>query len=65
VLVLERGAPADPKAWIEERVNIAEDYRRRFDDRPPKPAGIAVLTDSDDTASSAAGDYADFQVCRP
>lgn len=64
VLVLQRGAPADPKAWIEERVNIADDYRRRFDDPPPKPAGIAVLTDSDDTASLAEGDYADFKACR-
>ena len=31
----------------------------------PKPAGIAVLTDADDTRSSAAGDYANFRVCRP
>ena len=29
-----------------------------------KPAGIAVLTDSDDTNSSAQGDYANFRVCR-
>ena len=26
--------------------------------------GIAVLTDADDTKSSAAGDYADFRACR-
>jgi len=26
--------------------------------------GIAVLTDSDDTKSSAAGDYADFRACK-
>ncbi len=28
------------------------------------PAGIAVLTDSDDTKSSAQGDYASFRACR-
>lgn len=31
---------------------------------PPKPAGIAVLTDADDTRSRAAGDYANFLACR-
>jgi hypothetical protein len=30
----------------------------------PKPSGIAVLTDSDDTASLAQGDYAGFRACR-
>ena len=31
----------------------------------PKPAGIAVLTDADDTGSSAQGDYARFRACKP
>jgi len=30
----------------------------------PKPEGIGVLTDADDTESSAAGDYANFRACR-
>ncbi len=52
--------------WVEERVNIREDYRRYFGDgETPKPAGIAVLTDADDTGSSAQGDYAAFRVCKP
>jgi len=51
--------------WRHEKVNVLEDYRRYFDAKePPKPIGIAVLTDSDETKSSAAGDYADFKVCR-
>ena len=51
--------------WIEERVNVLEDYKRYFKtDQPPKPEGIAVLTDSDDTSSRARGDYAHFRVCR-
>ena len=51
--------------WIEERVNVLADYRRYFKtDEPPKPEGIAVLTDSDDTSSRARGDYARFRVCR-
>jgi hypothetical protein len=51
--------------WVEERVNVAEDYRARFkESEVPKPAGIAVLTDADDTKSRAAGDYASFRACR-
>ncbi|HEY3099665.1 MAG TPA: DUF3047 domain-containing protein [Methylomirabilota bacterium] len=51
--------------WREEKVNVLEDFRRYFDAKdPPKPIGIAVLTDSDETKSSATGDYADFKICR-
>lgn len=52
--------------WTEERVNVLEDYRKYFETREaPKPEGIAVLTDSDDTKSSAQGDYANFRACKP
>jgi hypothetical protein len=52
-------------AWVEERVNVLEDYKRYFkSDEVPKPEGIAVLTDSDDTGSRARGDYARFRVCK-
>ena len=51
--------------WIEERVNARDDYMQAFgESEPPKPAGIAVLTDADDTESSAQGDYAEFRACR-
>jgi hypothetical protein len=51
--------------WVEERVNVAADYKRYFKtDEVPKPEGIGVLTDSDDTSSRARGDYAKFRVCR-
>jgi hypothetical protein len=51
--------------WTEERVNVLEDYKRYFKtDEAPKPEGVAVLTDSDDTGSRARGDYAKFRVCR-
>ena len=52
--------------WADEQVNVLEDYRKRFGETDvPKPVGIAVLTDSDDTKSSAQGDYANFRVCKP
>jgi hypothetical protein len=51
--------------WVDEHVNVRDDYLRYFEvSEVPKPAGIAVLTDSDDTESSAQGDYANFRVCR-
>src|SRR5262245_35606777 len=66
VLVLRTGVPANPEQWVEERVNVLEDYTRLFGEPPAvKPAGIAVLTDADDTRSRAEGDYAGFRVCRP
>jgi hypothetical protein len=61
-----RQGPAKKDAWTAERVNVIEDYRRLFGSDPDKPLrGIGVLTDSDDTKSTAEGDYADFRVCRP
>lgn len=51
--------------WVDEQVNVREDYQRYFGTEPPRPAGIAVLTDSDETGSSARGDYAGFRACRP
>jgi DUF3047 family protein len=52
--------------WVDERVNVLDDYRKYFaTEDTPKPAGIAVLTDSDNTGSSAQGDYANFRACKP
>jgi Protein of unknown function (DUF3047) len=51
--------------WADARANVLEDYRRHFGEADvPKPEGIAVLTDSDDTESVAIGDYANLRVCR-
>jgi hypothetical protein len=51
--------------WAEERVNVAEHYKKYFKtDELPKPEGIGLLTDGDDTGSRSRGDYARFRVCR-
>jgi Protein of unknown function (DUF3047) len=64
VLVLRSGA-AKPGEWTDERVNVLADYRKLFGEADtPKPAGIAVLTDADDTRSTAEGEYANFRACR-
>jgi hypothetical protein len=52
--------------WVEEQVDVRADYRKYFGGTDtPRPAGIAVLTDSDDTKSTARGDYGAFRVCKP
>ena len=44
---------------------VRDDWLAYFEEKAvPKPAGVAVLTDSDDTDSSAQGDYANFRACR-
>ena len=63
VRVLRTGPPKSG-GWTEERVNVLEDYQKHFEETAvPRPAGIAVLTDADDTRSVAAGDYANFRAC--
>jgi Protein of unknown function (DUF3047) len=65
VRVLRSGLPAKKGEWVAERVNVRDDYKKYFEEKAaPKPAGIAVLTDADDTNSTAQGDYANFRVCR-
>jgi hypothetical protein len=60
-----RSGPAAKDRWTEERVNVLADYKKLFkESETPKPAGIAVLTDADDTDSTAAGDYASFRACK-
>ncbi len=64
-LTVLRTGPAGQDEWVEERVNVPADYKKYFGGEDvPKPAGIAVLTDSDDTKSTAWGDYANLRVCR-
>jgi len=45
--------------WMEETVNILDDYRRAFGSEPPNMANIAIMGDADDTGESAAA-WIDF-----
>lgn len=59
-VVLRSGA-GQAQRWVDEEVNVRDDYRRLFrDDDVPKIKGIGVLTDSDNTGTAAAGDYGPF-----
>jgi len=65
VRVLRSGPAKSRDAWVEERVNVRDEWKAAFKESDtPRPGGIAVLTDADDTRSTAAGDYANFRACR-
>jgi hypothetical protein len=61
IFIIESGK-GKTGAWVSEQRNVAEDFRSAFGSRPPEVAGIAIMTDSDDTKSSAAADYDDFRA---
>lgn len=52
MVVLERGKEKAGQ-WVEESVNVLEDYRHAFGMEPPGMAGIAVMSDSDNTGTDA------------
>ena len=52
MVVLERGKEKAGQ-WVEESVNVLEDYRQAFGKEPPAMAGIAVMSDSDNTGTKA------------
>ena len=58
MVVLERGRERLGR-WVEESVNVLDDYRRAFGKEPPALAGIAVMSDTDNTGARAEA-YVDF-----
>ncbi len=66
-IIVVRSGPALAGTWVTERRDALSDYRRLFNDPAAAPVarGIAVLTDSDNTHSRAAGDYAAIETLAP
>jgi hypothetical protein len=52
MIPLRRG-PEKVGQWVEETVNVLEDYRRLFDANPPPQASLAIMNDSDNTGESS------------
>ena len=61
IVVLQSGVDKI-NTWVTESVNIYEDYKRLFGCKPPKVEGFGILTDSDNTKSSAIADYDDITL---
>lgn len=51
--------------WLVERRNVLEDYRQLFGEEPPTVGAIAIMTDTDDTGTSAEAWYDDLQIEKP
>ncbi len=45
--------------WVDEEINVIEDYHKAFGTSPPATASIAVMNDSDNTGESAVS-YVDY-----
>ncbi|MEE4135832.1 MAG: DUF3047 domain-containing protein [Desulforhopalus sp.] len=45
--------------WVEEEVNVYQDYLKAFGEPPPPVASLAIMSDSDNTGESATA-YLDF-----
>ena len=59
-MIVVRSGAADLGRWVRERRNVYEDYRRAFGEAPPPISGIAIMTDTDDTAGRAVAFYGDI-----
>jgi len=61
ILVIETGERNSGK-WIAVERNIYDDFKKVFGVNPPKVGAIAVMTDSDNTASTAEAQYDEIKV---
>jgi hypothetical protein len=52
MIPLEHG-PQKVGQWVEETVNVLEDYRKAFGTDPPLKASVAIMNDSDNTGERA------------
>jgi hypothetical protein len=61
MIVVETGA-ARLGQWLSYERDIVADYRRAYGEEPPPIAGIAIMTDADNTGASAAACYGDIEL---
>jgi hypothetical protein len=59
IIAVESG---DEKAgqWVSEERNYYNDYRKLFDEEPPKLGAVAIMTDTDDTRDEATAYFGDI-----
>ncbi len=61
-LIVARSGKNKNDEWAFEERNIYEDYRRAFGTNPPAVGAIALMTNTDNTMSSAEALYTDIKV---
>ena len=63
LIALEKG-PLKVGEWVDESVDILEDYRKAFGTEPPSMANIAIMNDSDNTGEKAVSYIARIELYR-
>lgn len=58
IIILQKGKERAGR-WVDESVHLLDDYRRAFGTPPPAVAGLAIMSDTDNTGESASA-YIDF-----
>ena len=61
-MVAVESGPEHVGQWMSEERNVTEDYRRLFGQEPPRIAGVALMTDTDNTGESAVAYYDDIRL---
>jgi hypothetical protein len=61
MIVVESGG-ANLGRWLSYERDVAADYRAAFGDEPPPIAGVALMTDADDTGERALAFYGDVSL---
>jgi hypothetical protein len=61
IIVVESGEENLGK-WVSEERNVYEDFKKLFGSEPGNAGAIAIMTDSDNTASFAQTQYNDIEV---
>jgi hypothetical protein len=60
-IVVESGT-ARVGRWVAHQRDIVADYREAFGEDPPPIAGVAIMTDADNTGGTAAAKYGDITL---
>ncbi|MGB3543217.1 DUF3047 domain-containing protein [Rubrivirga sp.] len=61
MIPVESGS-ANVGTWRNERRDVAADYRAVFGEEPPAIAGIAIMSDADNTGNSATAYFGDIRL---
>jgi hypothetical protein len=51
--IVVRSGPAELGKWVTERRNVAEDFKKVYEDDAENPAAVSIAIDSNDTGSTA------------
>jgi len=61
IIVAESGSSLF-KRWVKEERNIYEDFKKAFNAKPGKVGAIAIMTDTDNSQSTAEANYDEIKV---